>query len=72
MGTFAQISTSGTHTCALMAAGSLSCWGENYVGQLGIGARTLTGLPVPSPARVPNLIGTWVTRSLGIVDSVFT
>src|ERR1043166_5911365 len=39
-----QISTGSTHNCALTNAGSVECWGENIVGQLGdgsIGTRTV-------------------------------
>jgi alpha-tubulin suppressor-like RCC1 family protein len=33
------------HTCALSTAGELSCWGENYYGQLGTGDRTDSPTP---------------------------
>ncbi len=33
-----KISTSGNHTCAVLDNGSVSCWGNNRNGQLGVGS----------------------------------
>jgi alpha-tubulin suppressor-like RCC1 family protein len=40
------------HICALLAAGTVSCWGDNNSGQLGLG----TGVPsTMTPTMVPEL-----------------
>jgi len=39
---FAAITQGFTHTCGVTAGGSAYCWGDNYNGQLGAGARTTT------------------------------
>lgn len=39
------------HGCALHKDGTVSCWGDNRYGQLGIGTRTST----PVPTKVPGL-----------------
>ena len=36
-----------THTCGVQTDGTLWCWGQNYLGQLGDGTELDTGEPVP-------------------------
>jgi alpha-tubulin suppressor-like RCC1 family protein len=35
--------------CALLRGGSVKCWGENFLGQLGRGSRELESSPAPEP-----------------------
>jgi alpha-tubulin suppressor-like RCC1 family protein len=37
------------HTCAIVAAGSVDCWGHNLEGQLGRGSETETSYSTPAP-----------------------
>jgi alpha-tubulin suppressor-like RCC1 family protein len=46
---FATLSTSGNHSCAVTTAGATYCWGFNNFGQLGDGTTT--------EQRVPTLVG---------------
>ncbi|TNF26796.1 MAG: hypothetical protein EP329_20615 [Deltaproteobacteria bacterium] len=43
---WASITAGGTHSCGVQSDGSLWCWGDNGLGQLGIG--TLTAAPLPT------------------------
>ncbi|MEE2811940.1 MAG: hypothetical protein VX320_01855, partial [Candidatus Thermoplasmatota archaeon] len=45
------MSSGASHSCAIIANGSVLCWGRNNVGQLGIG--TLTDVNVPTWAELP-------------------
>jgi alpha-tubulin suppressor-like RCC1 family protein len=40
------VAAGASHTCAIAAGGSLWCWGDNTVGQLGIGSNELHSSPV--------------------------
>lgn len=33
-----EVVAGGEHTCARHAGGTISCWGYNYLGQLGVGS----------------------------------
>jgi alpha-tubulin suppressor-like RCC1 family protein len=42
-----SISAGATFTCAVLADGTVRCWGGNSTGQLGNGTKTSSALPVP-------------------------
>lgn len=48
-----QVSAGITHTCALRRNGSVWCWGDNHVGQLGDGSRESSRTPVRVRALPP-------------------
>ncbi len=41
-----DVTSGGTHTCALWHSGALKCWGDNAYGQLGNGATTGSSTPI--------------------------
>lgn len=51
----AQISVGGFHTCARHSGGAVSCWGRNFMGQLGNSTNNGNDNPNPTPAAVPGL-----------------
>jgi alpha-tubulin suppressor-like RCC1 family protein len=50
-----QIVTGGHHTCALNASGSVRCWGDNTLGQLGDASNTDRLRPVTVPSFILNI-----------------
>ncbi len=49
-----QLSLGGAHTCALIAGGTVKCWGDNTYAQLGVGS----GVPNSTlPLTVPGISG---------------
>jgi alpha-tubulin suppressor-like RCC1 family protein len=64
-GTWASLSAGATHTCGIMVDGSLWCWGDNSLGQLGIGSKV--SQQVPAAVTVPGL--TWSQVSAGLVHT---
>ena len=47
----AAISGGGSHTCAVLTDGSVRCWGDGYLGQLGDG----NGIPSTTPVQVTGI-----------------
>jgi alpha-tubulin suppressor-like RCC1 family protein len=50
-----NITTGRRHSCALLVSGGVVCWGENTVGQLGIGSTTNQFTPVSVPSFTLNI-----------------
>jgi alpha-tubulin suppressor-like RCC1 family protein len=42
-----EVVAGGEHTCARHAGGTISCWGYNYLGQLGVGSTRPTSTSSP-------------------------
>ena len=58
-GNVIQIATGSSHTCALLSAGNVRCWGENTFGGLGYGNLNIVGLiDTPASAGDVNVGGT--------------
>ncbi len=50
-----QITSGHDHTCALLSAGGITCWGSNLFGQLGTAANSGTSAANPTPTGGPGL-----------------
>lgn len=55
------VAAGGAHSCALLSNGSVSCWGLNQEGELGIGNQTLNN--VTTPTALTGLTGQVEIRS---------
>ncbi|MBX3313895.1 MAG: hypothetical protein KF906_06210 [Actinobacteria bacterium] len=53
----ASVSVGARHTCARLAGGTATCWGDDYWGQLGDGNVTEADEPVTTPVAVSGLTG---------------
>jgi alpha-tubulin suppressor-like RCC1 family protein len=52
-----QITGGGAHTCVLHRTdSSVSCWGSNVKGQLGLGTTGATPQPTPQPVNLPDVV----------------
>jgi alpha-tubulin suppressor-like RCC1 family protein len=54
-----QLGLGGNHSCAVLSDTTVSCWGSNGIGELGIGSTT----DQPLPSAIPAFSG--VTRIVG-------
>jgi alpha-tubulin suppressor-like RCC1 family protein len=68
--TAVAISAGGSHTCAILDDGSVSCWGYNYYGQLGFSADASTPTPTSSLGenRTAVAISTGGSHTCAILD----
>ncbi len=58
-----KIAPGGKHTCALLDDGSVACWGDNSLGQLGIGNTVPREVNLATTPLIPvNLDGNKVTE----------
>lgn len=64
-GEWAAVSSGGLHSCAIQTDRSLWCWGENFIGQLGLGATA------PPQVLMPTKVGaaTWSTTAAGVAHT---
>lgn len=63
-GAVETVEAGGSHTCRLTAAGAAFCWGDNSVGQLGIGYADYDGSTTPLP-----VVGGHTFVALSVGDS---
>jgi alpha-tubulin suppressor-like RCC1 family protein len=53
-GTATAVSAGDHHACALLIDGKVSCWGNNFAGQLGIGTASRSGVTPSNPVVLPS------------------
>ncbi len=58
--------------CALLTSGSVDCWGDDWLGELGNGGQTAEGVGVPYPVQVLGVDGSGVLSGVtSLVGGVF-
>jgi len=72
--TAVALSSHGYHSCAVLGDGSVSCWGENWYGQLGDGSTTDRTVPTPvrgldgsSPSKTAVAVSTGARHSCAVL-----
>ena len=67
------LSSGSTHTCAILDNGSVSCWGDNYFGQLGDGTNTNRNAPILTDSlgtgRTAVSLSSGATHTCAILDN---
>ncbi|RZD44960.1 MAG: hypothetical protein CXT68_08985 [Methanobacteriota archaeon] len=63
--TAVAISTGGTHTCAILDDGSVSCWGDNWYGQRGDGTNTNRNTPTQTSSLGTNRTAVAISSGYG-------
>ena len=70
--TAVAISAGNSHTCAILDDASVSCWGDNYYGQLGDGTNSGSYTPTQTSSlgigRIPVAISSGVMHTCAILD----
>ncbi len=65
-----EISAGAGHTCALLSDGTVECWGANWIGQLGNGARLRLATTDSSiPVRVKGVGGTGALSNVAEISA---
>lgn len=68
LGGAVSIAAGHAHACALLANGTVNCWGDNSYGQLGNGPSNPSPSPVPTLDLVPSLVWTSSDTSVATID----
>jgi alpha-tubulin suppressor-like RCC1 family protein len=68
LGSMPYSDNEGGNACALLSAGTVTCWGDNYFGQLGNSKNTSSFAPNPVPKAVAGVTGV-VAVSAGTTTS---
>ncbi len=64
-GEWKLVASGGLHTCAIQTDGSLWCWGENFIGEVGLG--TDAPVQVLAPTRIGD--AAWATVTGGVAHT---
>jgi alpha-tubulin suppressor-like RCC1 family protein len=56
-----ELAVGDTHACVRQVAGTFTCWGERYYGQLGLGGTDTADVPPPEPGTPPTALARPVT-----------